>query len=135
MRRRKPTQTAQVNVRLDIGLLHLLETRARENRTTFSEQIRTMLVDGLDPKPEPSLADFRADWLRRLRDTIEHGARKDIEAAKNIESAWRVLQRLDANFAKFYTEVENELSSYLPDPRVRELLRGAPTLPAKARQE
>ena len=64
-----------------------------------------------------------------MRDTIEHEARKYVEAAKNIEADWRNLQALDATFAHFYGDVETKLDSYVRNPKIRELLRGAPTLP------
>jgi hypothetical protein len=127
MRRRKAT-TMQVNIRLDVTVVDQLEARARANRVSFSEEARQRLIDSLDPKPEPSLDEFRSAWLRRLRDTIEHDARK--EGGNNIEAYWRTLQRLDAKFALFYGDVETELDSHagLRNPRVRALLRGAPTL-------
>jgi hypothetical protein len=111
MRRRKPTQTTQINVRLDTELVHRLETRAKENRTTFSGELRALLIDGLDVEPEPSLADvkpepslteFRAYWLRRVRDTIEGFAHTDNEEAKKIEttgasfSGWMLSLRFSA---------------------------------------
>lgn len=131
MRRRKPTITMQINVRLDTELVRQLETRAKASRATLSEQIRTRLIDSLDPKPEPSLADFRASWLHRLRNAVEHAAKE------NIESAWPVLQLLDAKFSHFCGDAETELQRYVRDPKVRELLRGAPTLPneTKAKKE
>lgn len=130
MRRRKPTQTVPINVRLDTELVRRLERRAKESRATLSEKIRELLEDGLED--ELSLTDFRADWLRRLRDTLEHAAleraaRGDVEAAKNIETVWKCLQLLEAEFAQFCTKAEDKLFPYLQDPRVRELLRGAPT--------
>ena len=88
MRRRKPTQTTQVNVRLDTELVRQLEMRAKERRTTLSEEIRERIIGSLDPKPEPSLWGFLDAFGHRVRDIIEHGARKDIEAAKDIETAW-----------------------------------------------
>jgi hypothetical protein len=125
MRRRQAT-TAQITLRLNTALIQQLETRAKENRTTLSEEIRELIEDGLDPKPEPSLADFRGDWLRRLRDAIEHDARKE---GGNIEEAWDCLRAVDAGFSTFYGDVETKLSRHVPNPQVRELLRGAPSLP------
>jgi hypothetical protein len=138
MRRRKPTSTTQINVRLDTELVHQLETRAKADGTTFSGLIRTLLIDGLDftepsladVKPEPSLAEFRAYWLRRVRDTIEGEARKTPEAANKIEDDWRFLQRFDAKFTVFYSDVETELDPYVKIPKIRELLTGAPALPS-----
>ena len=129
MRRRRPTQTIQVNVRLDSELVRQLETHAKESRTTLSEEIRARIIDSLDPKPEPSLWGFLDAFGHRVRDIIEHGARKDIEAAKDIETAWGHLQAIDAKSRIFYTDIERELFSYVQNPKIRELLRGAVTLP------
>src|SRR5262249_37406755 len=123
MRRRKPTSTTQINVRFDNWLVHRLEMRANENRTTFSGEMRALLIAGL------SLAEFRAYWLRQVRDTIEGEARKTTEATKKIEDDWRCLQRLDAKFTGFCSDAERELDPYVGIPKIRELLRGAPTLP------
>jgi hypothetical protein len=119
MRRRKPTTTVQVNFRLDEQLVRQLEAAAKERRVTFSEECRTRLS-----KTDPSLADFRADWVRRVRDTLEHGVDK-----KDIEKAWRCVRDLETESARFYAAAEELLTSYVSDPRIRELLRGAPTLP------
>ena len=127
MRRRKPA-TIQINVRLDGAIVHELEMRAKANRISFSEEARQRIVNSLNPKPEPSLADFRASWLQRLRDAIEAWARKE---GGNIEEAWGVLQAIDAEFATFSGGVETKLSRYVSNPLVRQLLRGAPTLPGE----
>jgi hypothetical protein len=127
MRRRKLTPTVQVNTRLSAELVNRLEKTAREERATLSEKIRELLEGGLAPKPELSLDEFRVGWLRRVRDTIEHEARKDPEAVKNIEADWRNLQALDVAFAHFYGDMEIKLQSYVKYPKIRELLRGAPT--------
>jgi hypothetical protein len=128
MRRRKLTQTTQINVRLPTALVAQLEALAKENHTTFTEQIRTRLVDSLVPKRDPALANEHRDWLRLVRDTIEGWARGDNEEAKKIEDHWRFLQRLDAKFTVFYGQVETELDPYVKIPKIRELLTGAPTL-------
>jgi hypothetical protein len=140
--RRRPTQTTQIAVRVDTELVRQLETRAKERRISLSEEIRARIVDSFKPepsladvKPEPSLAEFRTYWLRRVRDIIENNARKTTEKAKKIEDAWRALQQLDAKFTLFYTEAEKELDSYLSDPGVQELLRGAPTLPDETKSK
>jgi hypothetical protein len=116
MRRRKPTVTMQINVRLDTELVRQLETRAKANRVTVSEEIRTKLI-----KPESSLSDFRAEWLRKVRDALEHDA-----DPKDIEAVWQCLRDLEVKFAGFYTAAENDLSPYVRSARVRELLRGVP---------
>jgi hypothetical protein len=124
MRRRRPIQTAQTNIRLDTALIAQLEIRAKANRTNFSEEVRGMLIDGLNPKPEPGLGDFRDAWLR--------GLRRDVEAVvppEKIEEAWAILRAIESEFAKFYGYVEDKLSPYVRDSRVRELLRGVPALP------
>ena len=123
MRRRKLTETTQINIRLDNWLVHQLETRAKENLTTFSGEIRALLISG------QSLAEFRAYWLRQVRDTIEGEARKTTEAAKKIEDDWRFLQSFDAKWTVFCGDVERELDPYVKIPKIRELLTGAPTLP------
>ena len=137
MRRRKPTQTTQVNVRLDTELVRQLEMRAKERRTTLSEEIRERIIGSLDPKPEPSLWGFLDAFGHRVRDIIEHIARKNIETAKDIETGWGHLQAIDAKSRIFYTDIEQELFSYVQNPKVRELLRGAVTLPdeIKSKQE
>lgn len=121
MRRRKPSKpdaVVQVNLRIDEQLRRQLEAAAKERHITFSQEVRLRLTGA-----EPSLADFRADWVRRLRDVIEASAPK-----QDIEAAWRCLQLVDAESAKFYTNVERLLFPYVHDSKVRDLLRGAPTL-------
>jgi hypothetical protein len=125
MRRRK-SATIQINVRLDESLVRDLETLAKANRTSISGEIRQRLIDSLDIKPEPSLADFRASWLRRLRDAVETLARKE---GGNIEEVGGVLNSVDAEFSQFYGGVETKMSPYVRAPTVREVLRGAPALP------
>jgi hypothetical protein len=125
MRRRK-SATIQINVRLDESLVRDLETLAKANRTTISGEIRQRLIDSLDIKPEPSLADFRGSWLRRLRDAVETLARKE---GGNIEEVGGVLNSVDAEFSQFYGRVETKMSPYVREPEVREVLRGASTLP------
>jgi hypothetical protein len=130
MRRRKAT-TLQVNVRLDTMVVDELEARARANRVSFSEEARQRLIDSLNPKPELGLAGALDDFKRQMRDAIESGARQNEE---DIEEAWRVLRRLDALSAKFYGDIENELSPYVRHAQVRTLLRGAPVaLPDEAK--
>jgi hypothetical protein len=134
MRRRKLTETTQINTRLSTELVRELETRAKENRTTFSEQIRTRLVDSLVPKRDPSLHEFREIWLRQMRATIDDEVRKIPEEALKIEAHWRFEQRLEAMFTGFCGEMEKELDWYVRFPKIRELLRGAPTaLPSETK--
>ena len=123
MRRRKAT-TMQVNARLETELVDRLGARAKENRVSLSEEIKTRLINSF--KPEPSLADFRASWLRRLRDAVETLARKE---GGNIEEVGGVLNSVDAEFSQFYGGVETKMSPYVRAPTVREVLRGAPALP------
>jgi|SRR6516165_11245945 len=123
MRRRKAT-TMQVNARLETELVDRLGARAKENRVSLSEEIKTRLINSF--KPEPSLADFRGDWMSRLRNTLEHIARQE---GIDIEAVWRVVQVLEVKWGGLYTDVENELSPHVRYPQIRELLRGAPTLP------
>jgi len=129
MRRRKAT-TMQVNVRLDTAVVDRLEECARAHRVSFSEEARQRLISSLNPQPdELSLADYRAIWLRRLRDTIEAILREAIEAGaspETIEKALGVLQLEEAEFSKFYGGVETRLSPYVRYPAVRRLLRGSP---------
>ena len=122
MRRRK-SATIQINVRLDESLVRDLETLAKANRTNLSGEIRQRLIDSLDIKPEPSLADFRASWLRRLRDAVETLARKE---GLKLEEVGSVLNSVDAGFSHFYGDVETKMSPYVRGPEVREVLRGAP---------
>ena len=128
MRRRKAT-TMQINVRLDVGIVHELEARAKANRVSFSEEARQRLINSLNP---PSLAGALEDFKRRARDIVEHNAPKE-----KIEDAWRSLQALDAACAVFYTAAENELSAYVRDPSVRQMLRGspAPVLPDETKSK
>jgi hypothetical protein len=123
MRRPKSTATVQVNLRLDSDLVHRLEGAAKGRATTFSQEIRERLIASFT---EVSLADILTNFKRRARDTIEHSARKE-----DIEAAWRCLQEVDAKSAQFYVDIEGKLFPYLQDPKVRELLRGAPALPAE----
>jgi hypothetical protein len=116
----------QVNVRLETAMVARLEARAKANRTSLGEQIRPMLVAGLDPKPEQSLADFRASWLNRLRNALEAVARK---GGGNIEELWSIVRDLDAGFSELYGNAETKLSRHVGEPEIRELLRG-PALPA-----
>jgi hypothetical protein len=122
MRRPKSTATIQLNFRLDAELVRALETHAKASRVTVSQEVRRRLVGSFDAGP--SLADFRADWVRRVRDTLEHGVDK-----KDIEKAWRCVRDLETESAKFYAAAEELLMLYVSDPRIRELLRGAPALP------
>src|SRR5262249_42633293 len=122
MRRRKPSKpdaVVQVNLRIDERLRRQLEAAAKEHHVTFSQEVRLRLTAA-----EPSLASLLTDFKRRTRDTIEAGARKE-----DIETAWRCLQKVDAESAKFYTAIEVLLFDYVNDPKVRDLLRGAPALP------
>jgi hypothetical protein len=124
MRRRRPIQTAQTNIRLDTALIAQLEAAARTSRTNFSEEVRARLVDSFNPAPVPGFADFRDAWLRRLR--------RDVEAVvppEKIEEAWAILRAIESESAKFYGYLEDKLSPYVRDSRIRELLRGVPVLP------
>ena len=121
MRRRKPA-TIQINVRLDAELVRDLEMRAKANRTNLSAEIRTRVIDSLKAE---SLADFRAAWLRRLRDAIETIARQE---GGNIEEVWGVLSGVDAGFSMFYGDTETKLSKYVRYTNVRALLRGTPAV-------
>jgi hypothetical protein len=127
MRRPKSAATIQVNLRFDADLMRRLETAAKGRATTFSQEIRERLINSFI---EVSLADSLTNFKRRARDIVEHSARKE-----DIETAWQCLQELDAACAGFYTAVENQFSPYVRDPRVRELLRGAPALPAETASE
>jgi hypothetical protein len=107
-----------------------LEAAASERQTNTTQLMRQLLEGGL---AEPSLADFRANWLRKLRDAIETGVPK-----QDIEAGWRVNLAIEAEWAKFFGAIERKLSSSegklsppLRIPRVRELLLGAPNLPNK----
>jgi hypothetical protein len=129
MRRRKPTQTAQINVRFDRALIAALETRAQANRVTFSELVRALLINGLNPKPPPNLASFRVYFTNRLRDLVEAGAPK-----QDIEQTWEFLRFVDAVFAKLCGDIEDRASPYVRikgevGAEIRALLRGAPSLP------
>jgi hypothetical protein len=124
MRRRRPIQTAQTNIRLDTALIAQLEAAARTSRTNFSEEVRARLVDSFNPKPERGFAAVGAAWLHLLRSAVEA-----VAGPEKIEEAWAVLRAIDAEFAKFYGFAEDRLSPYVRDSRVRELLRGAPALP------
>jgi len=125
MRRRRPIQTAQTNIRLDTALIAQLEARARANRTNFSEEIRGMLIDGLNPPPPRwGLADIRADWISRLRSALEAGA-----TPQEIEAIWRAIGVIETAFAGLYGTAETELLPWLSKPEIRELLRGVPALP------
>jgi hypothetical protein len=135
MRRRQAT-TAQITLRLKTALIQQLETRAKESRTTLSEEIRRLIEDGLDPKPEPSLADFRADWMRRLRDALEHYVRE--EGKENIEDVWKIISAIETGFAGFYNDTESKLTRLVRFLAVRQLLRGIPALlpdETKAKQQ
>jgi hypothetical protein len=122
MRRRKPSKLnaiVQVNLRIDEQLRRQLEADAKEHHVTFIQEVRLRLTKG-----NQSLASYVADFTRRVRDTVEHSARKE-----DIETTWGNLRALDAKFAHLYTDVEQVLTPYLRDPKVRELIRGAPILP------
>jgi len=126
MPRHRPTQ--QINLRIESAMLARLAARARANRTSLSEEIRPMLVAGLDPKPPLGLADIRADWLARLRNAIETLARK---GGGNIEELWGIVRDLEVEFSKLYGNAETKLSRLVGEPEIRELLRGpaSPALP------
>jgi hypothetical protein len=126
MRRRRPIQTAQTNIRLDTALIAELEARARANRTNFSEEIRARLIDSLEAKAKPGLARDLDGFKRQMRDAAETFAR---EEDMNIEDVWDVLRKVDSLTAQFYAAIETELSSFVRSAAVRELLRGAPTSP------
>jgi hypothetical protein len=118
----------QVNVRLEKAMVARLEARAKANRTSLGEEIRPMLIAGLAPKPEPSLAGFRASWLDRLRNALETLARK---GGGNIEELWSIVRDLEAEFSQLYGNAETKLSQHVGEPEIRELLRGpaSPALP------
>ena len=124
MKRRQPRVTVPVNFRLDTELVDRLATHAKANRVTFSAEAKARLLNSFDTKPEQSLHDFRASWLSQLRDAIEAGVPK-----QEIEAGWRVLLVIEAEWAKFCGILEGKLPPCIRIPRVRELLRGAPTLP------
>jgi hypothetical protein len=139
MKRRQPRVTTPVNFRLDTELVDRLTTHAKANRVTFSAEAKARLLSSFDTKPELSLYEFRSSWLGLLRDAIEAGVPK-----QEIEAGWRVLLFIEAEWAKFCGAIEGKLSASegkLPPcvriPRVRELLRGAPSLPdeTKARSK
>lgn len=115
----KPNAVVQVNLRIDEQLRLEIEAAAREHHVTFIQEVRLRLT-----KANQSLASYVADFVRRVRDTVEHSARKE-----DIETTWGNLRALDAKFAHLYTDVEQVLGPYLQDPKVRELIRGAPALP------
>jgi hypothetical protein len=110
-------------MRFDADLVRRLETAAKGHATTLSQEVRERLIASF---AETSLADFHADWLRRLRDAVEACVPKE-----KIEEAWGLLRDIEVVFAGTYTASETKLSllRLLRYPRVRELLRGAPTLP------
>jgi hypothetical protein len=83
-----------------------------------------MLIDGLNPKPEPGLGDFRDAWLRRLRSVIEA-----VVPPEKIEEAWPILRAIEAEFAKLYGFTEDKLSPYVRESLVREILRGVAVPP------
>jgi hypothetical protein len=87
-----------------------------------------MLVAGLGPQPERSLAGFRASWLDRLRNALETVARK---GGGNIEELWPILRDLEVGFSQLYGNAETRLSQHVGEPEIRELLRGpaSPALP------
>lgn len=117
----KPTEAVQVNLRINEQLRRQLEAAANEHRVTFSQEVRARLVDSFGTKARPSLASSLADFGRGVRDIVEHSARKE-----DIEPAWRLLRAIEAMSAVFYTGVEEKLLPYVQNPKVRELLRGAP---------
>jgi hypothetical protein len=133
MRRHKPiASTVQLNLRVTPEVFGELEARSKARGITVSELVR-QAIDSLNPKPEPSLADYRASWLRRLRDVVEANARKNPEAGKAIETIWGILQRADAKFAVFCGDMATELDSLRGTPQVHELLWGAPALPVETK--
>jgi hypothetical protein len=115
MRRRKAT-TMQVNARLETELVDRLAMRAKENRASLSEEIKTRLINSFEPAP--SLADYFAIWETSIRDAVERGASKE-----NIEQALRDLADVGAILRGTYTNIENKMLPYMPDPKVRELVR------------
>jgi len=120
MRRRKPSKpdaVVQVNLRIDEQLRRQLEAAAKEHRLTFSQEVRLRLTT-----INQSLAGFMADFERNTRDAVEHIAR----SSKDIETTWGRLAELRTKIAHFQTDVEKALLPYLQDPKVRELVRGAP---------
>jgi hypothetical protein len=126
MRRRKPSkphEAVQVNLRLNEGLRLQLERAAEEHHVTFSQEVRARLVDSFDPA-EQSLAGFLTRFKRDLRDRIESNPRN----AHDIERHWRHVNNVDASIARLYTAVEEALLEDLrDDPKIRELVRGAPS--------
>jgi hypothetical protein len=133
--RRHKAATMQINVRLDTTVVDQLEAHAKAHRVSFAEEVRQRLFSSLVAKRELSLSEFRSDWLRRVRDTIEGEARKTTEAAKKIEDDWRFLQSFDAKWTVFCGDVDRELDPYVKIPKIRELLTGAPTLPDETKSK
>ena len=67
--------------------------------------------------------------MRRLRDAIEADA-----PPEKIEEGWDCLRAIEAEFSTFYGGVETRLSPYVRiSLRVRELLRGASSLPKETK--
>ena len=113
---RKPDEDVQVNLKFGERLRRRVAAAAEANHVAFSREVELRLEASFTQ----SLADFIADFTRRARATIEAGARKE-----DIETTWSNLRALDATLAHTYTGVEKALAPYLPDPKVRELIRGA----------
>ena len=124
-RRRKPSKpdaVVQVNLRIDEQLRRQLEADAKAHRVTFSQEVRLRLT-----KANQSLTHSLADFERDVRDVVELSARN----SKDIEATWRRLADLRTKIAHFQTGVEEVLLPYLQDPKIRELVRGAPQEPEK----
>jgi hypothetical protein len=106
----------QVNARLETELVDRLAMHAKESRTSLSSEIRTRLINSFNAKA--GLASYLADWETSIRDAVERGARKE-----DIEQALRALAELGAILRGTYTNVERLMLPYMPDPKVRELVR------------
>jgi len=118
----------QVNVRLELQLVRQLEARARANCVSFSAEMRQRLINSLNTDGNQSLADFLADFRRRLRDIIERDPRK----GDDIERIWRRLNAQDAKVARLgmYMGGEEENREIIADCSVAsipELNEGAET--------
>src|SRR5262249_6586835 len=91
-----------------------------------SAEVRARLINSLATEAKPGLAGDLDLFKRQIRPAVETVVR---EEDKNIEDAWGILRDVDSLVAGFYAAVETKLSPFVRSSAVRELLRGAPTLP------
>jgi hypothetical protein len=132
MRRHKPiASTVQLNLRVTPQVFGELEARSKAQGITVSELVRRA-IDSLNPKPKPSLAEFRADWLDWLRDAIEAGAR---EEGVDIVKGSDCYRKVETVLSRAYGDVETALTSQVHNFRVRQLLRGVPVLPDETKSK